>query len=55
MKQLKELDTLENFFFDFVPLAEEGEGKTVQKDQDQLDANFMQQLNSYSTSLKLIY
>lgn len=55
MKQLKDLDTLENFFFDFVPLVEEGEGKTVQKDQDQLDANFTQQLNNYSTSLKLIY
>ena len=55
LKQLKELDTLENFFFDFVPLSEEGEGKTVQKDQDQMDSDFMQQLNSYSTSLKLIY
>lgn len=54
-KLLKELDTLENFFFDFVQLTEEGEGKTVQKDQDQLDQNFMQQLNGYSTSLKLIY
>ena len=55
LKQLKELDTLENFFFDFVPLSEEGEGKTVQKDQDQMDTDFMNQLNSYSTSLKLIY
>lgn len=54
-KQLKELDTLENFFFDFVQLTEEGEGKTVQKDQEQLDTNFIQQLNGYSTSLKLIY
>ena len=38
-----------------MPLTEESEGKTVQKDQDRLDLNFMEQLNSYSTSLKLIY
>ena len=53
---LKELDKLENFFFDFVPIVEKDEGhKHIQAEQDVEDADFMSYVSELSTSMKLIY
>ena len=52
---LKELDKLENFFFDFVPILEKGEGEHIQAEEDEEDANFMSHVAGCSTSMKLIY
>ena len=53
---LKELDKLENFFFDFVPIVEKDEGhQHTQAEQDVEDADFMSYVGGLSTSMKLIY
>ena len=52
---LKELDKLDNFFFDFVPITEKGEEEQIQAEQDEEDANFMSYVGGSSTSMKLIY
>ena len=52
---MKEFDQHDNFFFDFVPIVEAGEGKGIQKDQDKLDNEFISYVESFSTSYKLIY
>lgn len=55
LRTLKELDKLDNFFFDFVPIIEKGEAEQMQAEQDEEDANFMSYVGGSSTSMKLIY
>ena len=38
-----------------MPIIEEGEGKLVQAEQDEEDMAFMNYVESFSSSMKLIY